>query len=50
MITRGDIFADLGFSPAEADNLHVRSQLMTALREFIENQCPTRAEAASVLT
>ena len=32
----GDIFADLGFSPAEARNLHLRSQMITALRKFIE--------------
>ena len=33
-VTRGgdDVFADLGFSSAEARNLRIRAELMTALR------------------
>ena len=42
----GNVFADLGFSPAEARNLRMRSQLMTAIRKFIENERLTQAEAA----
>ncbi len=42
----GDIFADLGFSPAESRNLHIRAQMMTALRKFIEKEGLTQAEAA----
>ena len=42
----GSVFADLGFSPAEARNLLLRSQMMTALRQFIENERLTQAEAA----
>ena len=45
----GDVFVDLGFSAAEARNLHIRSQLMTALREFIERENLTQAAAAKRL-
>ena len=42
----GSVFADLGFSPVEARNLRLRSQMMTALRNFIEKEKLTHAEAA----
>lgn len=45
----GDIFADLGFSPAECRNLQMRSELMTALRKFLEAEGLTQAEAAKRL-
>jgi predicted XRE-type DNA-binding protein len=45
----GDVFVDLGFSPAESKNLRIRSELMTALRKFIEEQGLTQAEAAKRL-
>ena len=45
----GDVFLDLGFSPAEARNLRLRSELMTALRKFIEHQGLTQADAAKRL-
>jgi predicted XRE-type DNA-binding protein len=45
----GNVFADLGFSPAEARNLRVRSQMMAALRKFIEKEGLTQAEAAKRL-
>ena len=45
----GDIFADLGFSPAESRNLHIRAQMMTALRNFIEKEGLTQAGAAKRL-
>ncbi len=50
-ITRGsgDVFADLGFSPVEARNLRIRSELMTALRDFIEKEGLTQAAAAKRL-
>jgi len=50
-ITRGSgkIFADLGFSPAESRNLHIRAQMMTALRKFIEKEGLTQADAAKRL-
>src|SRR6267154_1880687 len=45
----GDVFADLGFTPAESRNLHLRSQMMTALRKFIEKEGLTQADAAKRL-
>ena len=42
----GNIFTDLGFSPAEAHNLRMRSQMMIALRKFIEKEGLTQADAA----
>ena len=48
MITMGsgDVFTDLGFSPAESRNLRIRSEMMTALRRFIVKEGLTRADAA----
>ena len=50
-ITKGssNVFADLGFPPEEADNLRRRSQIMIALRTFIEKRGLTQAEAATQL-
>jgi predicted XRE-type DNA-binding protein len=45
----GDVFTDLGFSPAEARNLRIRSELMTALRKFIEKEGLTQDDAAKRL-
>ena len=45
----GDVFADLGFSPAESRNLRIRSVMMTALRKFIEREGLTQADAAKRL-
>ena len=45
----GNVFVDLGFSPAEACNLRMRSQMMTALRKFIEKEGLTQAGAAKRL-
>jgi predicted XRE-type DNA-binding protein len=42
----GSVFADLGFSPVEARNLRLRSQMVTALRNLIEKERLTQAEAA----
>ena len=42
----GDLFADLGFAPGEARNLRLRSQMMTAMRKFIEKEGLTQADAA----
>jgi predicted XRE-type DNA-binding protein len=47
--TSGNVFRDLGFSPAEARNLQMRSQMMTALRAFIAREGLTQAEAAKRL-
>jgi predicted XRE-type DNA-binding protein len=46
---RGNVFSDLGFSLAEARNLQMRAQLMTALRKFVEKKGLTQAEAAKGL-
>ncbi len=45
----GDVFRDLGFSAAEARNLRLRSELMTALRKYIEEEGLTQAAAAKRL-
>ena len=35
-VTKNNIFEDLGFTKVEAINLKARSELMIALRKFIE--------------
>lgn len=45
----GEVFTDLGFSPAESRNLRIRSEMMTALRKFIEKEGLTQADAANRL-
>jgi predicted XRE-type DNA-binding protein len=45
----GDVFRNLGFSAAEARNLRIRSELMTALRKVIEKEGWTQADAAKRL-
>jgi len=45
----GDVFTDLGFSPAEARNLRLRSELITVLRDFIEKEGLSQAAAAQRL-
>ena len=45
----GDVFTDLGFSPAESRNLRIRSEMMTALRKFIEKEGLTQADTAKRL-
>ena len=46
--TRGsdNIFADLGFPPAEAENLKLRSDLMIAIVAFYRRSGSTQAETA----
>lgn len=41
----GNVYVDLGFSPTEARNLRMRSQMMTVLRRFIEKEGLTQAAA-----
>jgi predicted XRE-type DNA-binding protein len=50
-ITHGsnNVFADLGFTPAEAENLRIRADLMLALRERIQTQGWSIDEAAAAL-
>ncbi|MDH4328315.1 MAG: helix-turn-helix domain-containing protein [Nitrospira sp.] len=45
----GNVFVDLGFDPAEAAVLEIRSNLMSDLRLYIEKQKLTQAEAAKRL-
>jgi predicted XRE-type DNA-binding protein len=42
----GNVFRDLGFAAAEAENLRLRSELMIRLRELIERRKLTQAAAA----
>lgn len=44
----GNVFADLGFGPEEAEHLRIRSDLMIALRRLIEDRRLTQADAARV--
>lgn len=50
-ITRGssNVFRDLGFSRAEAENLRQRSELMIALTDLIQKRRWTQAVAAKAL-
>lgn len=45
----GNVFLDLGFDPAEAVVLQMRSNLMSDLRLYIERQKLTQVEAAKRL-
>ena len=44
----GNVFADLGFPPAEAENLLLRSHLMTAVMRIIERRGLTQTQAAKL--
>lgn len=44
----GNVFADLGFPPAEAENLLLRSELMTALMRIMERRRLTQTQAAKL--
>jgi predicted XRE-type DNA-binding protein len=44
-----DVFSDLGFTPAEAENLRIRSAMMRALIGFIRESSLTQARAAELL-
>ena len=45
----GNVFADLGFDPAEATNLQLRSDLMLQLRKRLTARGATQAQAARLL-
>jgi predicted XRE-type DNA-binding protein len=45
----GNVFVDLGFDPAEAAVLQMRSNLMSDLRLYIKKHKLTQAEAAKRL-
>jgi predicted XRE-type DNA-binding protein len=44
----GNVFRDVGFAPAEAENLRVRSELMIQIRRLIEERKLTQAAAAKL--
>jgi|SRR5579862_5850754 len=44
----GNIFTDLGFGPAEAGHLRIRSDLMIEVRKVIEARRLTQARAAKL--
>ena len=44
-----DVFADLGFTPAEAENLRIRSATMRALIDFVRKHRLTQVRAARLL-
>jgi predicted XRE-type DNA-binding protein len=45
----GNVFKDLGFRDAEAENLRIRSELMAKLRGLIEKEGLRQARAARLL-
>jgi predicted XRE-type DNA-binding protein len=45
----GNVFADIGFPPVEAENLKLRSQLMSALLDLITKRGLTQVQAAQLL-
>jgi predicted XRE-type DNA-binding protein len=45
----GNVFRDLGFGRAEAENLRIRSELMIRLERLIESEGLTQAAAARLL-
>jgi predicted XRE-type DNA-binding protein len=49
-ITRssGNVFLDVGFPPAEAENLRIRSELMIQVRRLLEERKLTQAVAAKL--
>jgi predicted XRE-type DNA-binding protein len=48
-VSTSNVFADLGFAPEEAENLHLRAELMTRLTRLIEKRGLTQSEAAKLL-
>ena len=49
MKNQHNVFIDLGFPPAEADNLSLRADLMIAVAEEIRRRRLTRSVAAKLL-
>ena len=45
----GDVFRDVGFGPAGAENLRIRAAMMNALIQHLEKQKLTQARAAALL-
>jgi predicted XRE-type DNA-binding protein len=45
-VTKGNVFEDLGFDPAESAELALRAYLMAEIRKFIERNGLTQMKAA----
>jgi predicted XRE-type DNA-binding protein len=45
----GNVFLDIGFSPEEAQNLQLRSELMSRIERFVKRNGMTQTEAARAL-
>ncbi len=45
-VTKGNVFEDLGFDPAESADLALRAYLMAEIRKFIERNDLTQVKAA----
>jgi len=45
-VTKGSVFEDLGFDPAESADLALRAYLMAEVRKFIEKNALTQMRAA----
>lgn len=45
-ITKGNVFEDLGFDPAESADLALRAYLMAEVRKFVENNNLNQTSAA----
>ena len=45
-VTKGNVFEDLGFDPAESADLALRAYLMAEVRNFIEKNGLTQVRAA----
>lgn len=45
----GNVFADIGFSPDDAHNLLLRSELMARVEEFVKRSKLTQVQAANAL-
>ena len=45
----GNVFADLGFDPVEAANLKLRSEVMMAIEQWVNNSGLTQKEIGEVL-
>ena len=48
-VTRGEVFDDLGFTPAEASVLKIKAKILSALLEKIKRQRLTQAQLVRVL-
>lgn len=43
----GNVFLDVGFPPDEAQNLSLRSELMSRIERYVRSSRPTQKECAA---